>query len=167
MKREVRRRNALEPEIGHQKADGILGRCQIKGIRGDATHAILCGVGTDLPKILARLLLCMYARLRVWLLDHRPIVSLMRLVPRRVPHAAWGPPGLYGPIRIDGRARTAGTHFPGTTILGSRAKSSNCATPLSGSKELWFHLTIVYDIIVSFCSNSHADSREPVGGFAL
>jgi IS5 family transposase len=48
----LRRRGAIEPEIGLIKADGRLGRCPLKGLRGDAIFAVLCGSGYNLRKIL-------------------------------------------------------------------------------------------------------------------
>ena len=41
IKRELRRRSAIEAVIGHIKGDGHLGRCYLKGREGDATNAIL------------------------------------------------------------------------------------------------------------------------------
>ena len=55
LKRHLRRRAAVEPEIGHMKADGLLGRNFLKGMQGDAINAILCGAGHNMRKILARL----------------------------------------------------------------------------------------------------------------
>jgi len=50
----------VEPEIGHMKADGLLGRNFLKGMQGDAINAVLCGAGHNLRKILARIrLLCL------------------------------------------------------------------------------------------------------------
>ena len=51
----LRRRSAIEPEIGHMKADGRLSRCFLKGTLGDAVFAVLCGCGHNLRKILAHL----------------------------------------------------------------------------------------------------------------
>ena len=48
----LRRRSAIEPEIGHMKSDGRLARCPLKGLRGDAIFAVLCGCGHNLRKIL-------------------------------------------------------------------------------------------------------------------
>ena len=62
LKRHLRRRSAVEPEIGHMKSDGLLGRNFLKGMQGDAINAILCGAGHNLRKILARL------RALLWLL---------------------------------------------------------------------------------------------------
>lgn len=55
----IRRRSAIEPTIGHMKADGKLDRNWLKGTLGDAIHAVLCGAGHSLRMILRKLrLLC-------------------------------------------------------------------------------------------------------------
>ncbi|HEX3523241.1 MAG TPA: IS5 family transposase [Stellaceae bacterium] len=46
--KELRRRSAIEPVIGHMKEDGRLGRNHLLGTFGDAVNAILCGVGYNL-----------------------------------------------------------------------------------------------------------------------
>ncbi len=51
----LRRRSAIEPEIGHMKSDGRLARCALKGTLGDAIFAVLCGCGHNIRKILAHL----------------------------------------------------------------------------------------------------------------
>ena len=53
IKRELRRRSAIEPVIGHMKTDGHLGRCYLKGREGDAANAVLTAVGHDLRLVLA------------------------------------------------------------------------------------------------------------------
>jgi IS5 family transposase len=62
IKRELRRRSAIEPVIGHLKAEGHLGRCYLKGRAGDAANAILSAVGYNFRRILAwmRTLLCFF-----------------------------------------------------------------------------------------------------------
>ena len=45
IKRELRRRSAVEPLIGHMKEQGHLGRCYLKGHAGDAANAILTAAG--------------------------------------------------------------------------------------------------------------------------
>ena len=60
----LRRRSAIEPEIGHMKADGRLARCPLKGTSGDAIFAVRDGidrgaVGFDAIK---HLLLCRIER---------------------------------------------------------------------------------------------------------
>lgn len=53
IKRELRRRSAIEAVIGHMKADGHLGRCYLKGRHGDAANAILTAVGHNFRLVLA------------------------------------------------------------------------------------------------------------------
>jgi IS5 family transposase len=53
IKRELRRRSAIEPVIGHRKAQGHLDRCYLKGHAGDAANAILSAVGYNFRRILA------------------------------------------------------------------------------------------------------------------
>ena len=45
IKRELKRRAAVEPVIGHMKEDGRLGRDFLKGHHGDKINAILAGAG--------------------------------------------------------------------------------------------------------------------------
>ena len=44
----IKRRQAIEPHIGHMKAQGKLDRCFLKGFLGDQFNSILCGVGHNL-----------------------------------------------------------------------------------------------------------------------
>ncbi len=53
IKRELRRRSAIEPIIGHMKIDGHLGRCHLKGRDGDAANVILTAVGHNLRRVLS------------------------------------------------------------------------------------------------------------------
>jgi len=53
IKRELRRRSAIEPVIGHMKAEGHLGRCYLKGRDGDAANVILTAIGYNFRRILA------------------------------------------------------------------------------------------------------------------
>jgi transposase, IS5 family len=52
---DLRRRSAIEAEIGHMKTDGRLSRCPLKGTTGDALFAVLCACGHNIRKILAHL----------------------------------------------------------------------------------------------------------------
>ena len=56
-KKRLRRRNTIEPIIGHMKSDGKLGRCFLKGELGDAINVILCAAGQNIRKLL-RWLFC-------------------------------------------------------------------------------------------------------------
>jgi IS5 family transposase len=73
IKRELRRRSAIEPVIGHLKAEGHLGRCYLKGRAGDAANAILSAVGYNFRRILA------------WLRALLPqiLIAVLRLLIRR------------------------------------------------------------------------------------
>lgn len=55
MKKELKRRNAVEPVIGHLKDDGKLGRNWLKGRIGDKINALLCGAGHNIRLILRKL----------------------------------------------------------------------------------------------------------------
>jgi IS5 family transposase len=48
IRREIRRRTAIEPVIGHMKADGHLGRNFLAGAAGDAINLILAAAGHNL-----------------------------------------------------------------------------------------------------------------------
>ncbi len=73
IRRELKRRNAIEPIIGHMKNDGLLHRNHLKGTDGDAINVILCGAGQNLRLILNYL--------RIFLLKirlpfmHKPLLS--------------------------------------------------------------------------------------------
>jgi transposase, IS5 family len=64
IKRELRRRSAIEPVIGHMKAEGHLGRCYLKGRKGDAANAILSAVGHNMRLILAWLRMILHVILQ-------------------------------------------------------------------------------------------------------
>src|SRR3984957_3400716 len=53
IKRELRRRSAVEPVIGHLKEDHRLGRNHLAGRQGDAVNAIMAAVGYNFRRILA------------------------------------------------------------------------------------------------------------------
>ncbi len=51
-KRWLKRRNSIEPIIGHLKSDGRMRRCYLKGLLGDALNVLLCAAGQNLRKLL-------------------------------------------------------------------------------------------------------------------
>jgi IS5 family transposase len=53
IKRELRRRNAIEPIIGHTKSDGLLERNHLAGASGDAINAILVAAGHNMRLLVA------------------------------------------------------------------------------------------------------------------
>jgi IS5 family transposase len=70
MKRELKRRSAIEPMIGHAKNDGRLGRNDLLGTDCDKINALLAAAGHNLRLVLKRL-----ARLLTRLIG--PIAGLM------------------------------------------------------------------------------------------
>ena len=53
LRRDIRRRAAIEPVFGHMKSDGRLARCPLKWAEGDMLHAIMCGCEQSIRMILA------------------------------------------------------------------------------------------------------------------
>lgn len=51
-RRLLKRRQAIEPIIGHLKADHRMNRCHLKGAEGDAIHAVLCAAGHNIRWLL-------------------------------------------------------------------------------------------------------------------
>ena len=66
IRREMRRRNAIEPVIGHLKDDGLLERNHLAGSDGDAINAILTAAGHNM-RLLARWLRLLLFRLLAWI----------------------------------------------------------------------------------------------------
>jgi IS5 family transposase len=61
IKRELRRRSAVEPVVGHLKADHRMGQNFLAHMAGDAAHAVLAAVGYNFRRLLAWLaLLCAF-----------------------------------------------------------------------------------------------------------
>jgi transposase, IS5 family len=82
IRREMRRRAAIEPVIGHLKDDHLMGRNHLKGREGDRINAVLASAGYNF-----RLLLRWLAR--IWRALMRIIVKVTILsVPTRQPHPA-------------------------------------------------------------------------------
>ena len=48
----LKRRQAIEPIIGHLKTDHRMDRCRLKGSEGDALHAVLCTAGYNIRWLL-------------------------------------------------------------------------------------------------------------------
>jgi transposase, IS5 family len=53
IKRDLRRRSAVEPVIGHTKGEHRLGRNFLKGTEGDAANAVLAAAGYNFRRLLA------------------------------------------------------------------------------------------------------------------
>lgn len=55
-RRWLKRRQAIEPLIGHTKQDHGMQRCWLKGGEGDALHAVLCAAGFNIRWLMRALL---------------------------------------------------------------------------------------------------------------
>ena len=89
-RRWLRRRQAVEPAIGHLKSDNRMDRCWLQGALGDALHAISCAAGYNL-----RWLLRAIARLGLGLLFLRLLQAALAQAPIPSP-----PPSAYARLAI-------------------------------------------------------------------
>lgn len=67
-RRWLKRRQAIEPAIGHAKADCRMDRCWLQGAEGDALHALSCALGYNV-RWLMRVLLRKAGKALSWLLQ--------------------------------------------------------------------------------------------------
>jgi IS5 family transposase len=86
----IKRRNAIEPVIGHLKADHRMDRCHLKGEIDDRLHAVLCAAGYNIRWLLRAIVrkgVTAFLRLLPapavaavvpWLAGHRDLVAFMR-----------------------------------------------------------------------------------------
>lgn len=83
VKRELRRRSAIEPIIGHTKADGKLERHWLKGANGDAINVILVAAGHNIRLLLAwlrifcavLLAILRFAAAKISITKHQPALA--------------------------------------------------------------------------------------------
>jgi len=73
IKREMRRRAAIEPVIGHIKNEHRMGRNYLAGTRGDAINAILAAAGYNFRLLLTWLRLLLRLMLEVWVAQARAL----------------------------------------------------------------------------------------------
>jgi IS5 family transposase len=67
IKKQMKRRQAIEPYIGHLKNEGKLGLCRLKGVTGDQINAILCAASYNLKRVLYYLrALCAQILIRIF-----------------------------------------------------------------------------------------------------
>lgn len=71
-RKHLRRRPAIEPNIGHLGSDNRMDRCWLKGPTGDAIHAVLCAAGYNI-----RWLLRAVARLRLKVVFLRLVLEVL------------------------------------------------------------------------------------------
>ena len=67
IKRDLRRRSAVEPVIGHAKTEHRMGRNFLKGSHGDAANAVLAAAGYNFRRLLAWLAAFWRVLIMAWL----------------------------------------------------------------------------------------------------
>jgi transposase, IS5 family len=102
-KKQLKRRQAIEPAIGHVKHDHRMIRCYLKGRIGDALHAISCAAGYNIRWLMRAIMrlglrgLFAFAFLAAWLIDTRRSGSA-KLRAANVMRSASNIPTGYTPI---------------------------------------------------------------------
>src|ERR1700675_2831922 len=82
--RPSKRRQAIEPIIGHVKQDHGMQRCWLKGQTGDALHAVLCAAGYNLRWLLR-------AIVRLGLAPVFFVLAWLRCLPNVLPQTSLAP----------------------------------------------------------------------------
>ena len=96
-RRWLKRRQAIEPAIGHLKSDHRMDRCWLNGATGDALHAVLCAAGYNLRWLLRAIVRLGKKALLFW----RPMVlALLRLLHSFGPHLTGSWPRTAPPAAV-------------------------------------------------------------------
>ena len=95
-KRMLKRRQAIEPLIGHTKSDHRMDRCWLQGAMGDALHALSCAAGYNI-----RWLLRAIARLDLGglLYAFSAVLAFLGCMLRVMPHRTTGTESPQTPKR--------------------------------------------------------------------
>ena len=93
----LKRRQAIEPVIGHAKADHRMDRCWLKGTEGDALHAVLCAAGFNIRWLMRAIVAQAAKAAKAFFFGLLWLVNLLQM--------------LLGGQQVGGqRARAAGKH---------------------------------------------------------
>jgi len=87
-RRWLKRRQAVEPAIGHLKSDNRMDRCWLRGSLGDALHAVLCAAGYNLRWLLRAMVRLGLAALLLRPLFLALLAALLRVNPFHRLHPA-------------------------------------------------------------------------------
>lgn len=74
LKRALKRRNAIEPHIGHMKSEGKLGQNYLKGKIGDTLNALLVAVGHNL-RLIFNYIRCLFAFIIAFLITDKRMTT--------------------------------------------------------------------------------------------
>ena len=75
IKREMRRRSAVEPVIGHLKSEHRMDRNYLAHHAGDAANAVLPAVGYNFRLLIRCLRLLLHQILSAWMADIQPLTA--------------------------------------------------------------------------------------------
>ena len=75
LKAMIKRRSAIEPTIGHMKTDGRWGSNPLKSALGGALHAVPCGAGHNIRRLMKKLRL-LWPQILEWLHGHSQILEI-------------------------------------------------------------------------------------------
>ncbi len=106
----LKRRQAIEPLIGHTKQDHGMQRCRLKGSEGDALHAVLCAAGFNIRWLMRALLRqfkasglkhVFWGLIALWATLSTGLAARLR-TPTTPPHGPHGAIPLPSPLRRGG-----------------------------------------------------------------
>ena len=86
-RKNLKRRQAIEPIIGHLKTDHRMDRCYLKGAQGDSLHAVLCAAGYNirwLLRMIAKKGVPFLQTLFLRLLQHDNLAAMGRWAAREI-----------------------------------------------------------------------------------
>jgi IS5 family transposase len=101
----LRRRQAIEPVIGHAKADHRMDRCWLKGTEGDALHAVLCAAGFNIRWLMRAIVAQATKAAKAFFFGLLWLVNLLQML-------------LGGQQQGVQRARAAGNHAASARRVG-------------------------------------------------
>ena len=128
IKRELKRRAAVEPVIGHMKNEHRMDRNYLRHSTGDANNAVLAAVGYNFARLLAWLRELLCALLRFWMLLRAPPPTRRRHPPKPPDALLHGRRGQEAAMRRawrDASSRGSGqVHYRGLSERLWRARAS-------------------------------------------
>jgi IS5 family transposase len=114
----LRRRQAIEPVIGHAKADHRMDRCWLKGAEGDALHAVLCAAGFNIRWLMRAIVAQAAKAAKAFFFGLLWLVNLLQILLGGQQQGVWrarAPENLAASLR---RAGGRPSHTPAVCVVG-------------------------------------------------
>ena len=114
----LRRRQAIEPVIGHAKADHRMDRCWLKGAEGDALHAVLCAAGFNIRWLMRAIVAQTAKAAKAFFSGLLWLVNLLQILLGGQQQGVWrarAPENLAALLR---RAGGRPSHTPAVCVVG-------------------------------------------------